>query len=181
MVYTDELSVADKPQRVALTVSGQSGTVTRNESVEGTTILTSPSTRRVHVQCHSYEKVAAAGNVVGFRTLQDYNNRNKQNEKCSGEKKRLLLSLHPPPPPHPIPVMGFRFGSEPHPHPYPAPSPAGAATSIIFVATNTTKHVFRRDKSMLVATKIILVAAPANDTPPSCSKFNLSVLATILC
>ena len=31
---------------------------------------------------------------------------------------------------------------------------AGAATSIIFVATNTTKHVFCRDKSMFVTTKV---------------------------
>ena len=43
---------------------------------------------------------------------------------------------------------------------------SGAATSIIFVAT---KHVFCRDKSMLVetknvATKMILVAAPASDS-----------------
>ena len=42
---------------------------------------------------------------------------------------------------------------------------AGAATSIIFVAT---KDVFCRDKHMFklvfVATKIILVAAPANNT-----------------
>ena len=37
----------------------------------------------------------------------------------------------------------------------------GAATSIIFVAT---KHVFCRDESMLVATKLMLVAAPANDS-----------------
>ena len=37
---------------------------------------------------------------------------------------------------------------------------AGAATSIIFVATNTrfvaAKHVFGREKSMLVATKLVL-------------------------
>ena len=44
---------------------------------------------------------------------------------------------------------------------------AGDATSIIFVATSfvaKTKHVFCRNKSMLVATKLlILVAAPTSD------------------
>ena len=62
---------------------------------------------------------------------------------------------------------------------------AGAATSINFVATNTrykhvfvaTKHVFCQDKYTFVAatkdgflhtkTKMILVAAPANDTEDS--------------
>ena len=57
---------------------------------------------------------------------------------------------------------------------------AGAAISIVFVATKllsrqtrvcrdknvfvATKHVFCCDKSMLGATKMILVAAPANDS-----------------
>ena len=135
---------------------------------EDTRFLTSPSTRRVHVQCHWYEKVAAAGNVDGFTTLQDYNNLNNQNEKCSVGKMWLLLSS---PRPSPIPVMGLRFGSEPQPNPYPAHSPAGAAISIIFVATNTsfvaTKVCLPRQNvcTTFVATKMILVAAPVNDTP----------------
>ena len=127
---------------------------------EDTRFLTSPSTRRVHVQCHWYEKVAAAGNVDGFTTLQDYNNLNNQNEKCSVGKMWLLLSLFTPPLPHPCngPSLRFRTPTQP----LSRTLPCGSCHKYHF---RRDKHVFCRDKSMLAATKRLYnVCRDKNDT-----------------
>lgn len=40
---------------------------------------------------------------------------------------------------------------------------AGASTTTVFVATKLTRVMFVATKHVLVATKIVVVAAPAND------------------